>query len=52
MQRLNRSTDTVKLLKDLVNLFEELPIEKQFYLLGYAQSEADRKIINECRKDT
>lgn len=28
----------------LVTIFEKLPVEKQYYLLGYAQSEADKNL--------
>lgn len=28
----------------MLNIFEKLPVEKQYYLLGYAQSEADKNL--------
>lgn len=33
-----------KVLVEMLVLFDQLPIEKQYYLLGYAQSEADKNL--------
>ena len=34
-------------LVEMLVIFEKLPIEKQYYLLGYARSEADRTLQGE-----
>ena len=39
------------LLSRIVKLFVTLPREKQYYLLGYAQAEADKN-AHECRENS